>query len=249
MWVNVLKIYCCALSQWCSGCESLNEMELNEWLWQVSGWCGLGCSQCSTEAAWQRFVCLTGFASSQWPAAGSYKTSAHLSPICTHSPFVRQYLPNSITSVHFLARLLSILLNVIYSWWVVVFKEGGRLIRLVKYYLPIMFSRTHTTFIPCLRQMLGKFVPCVKKGNPRNIKLGVSITIKCPLFSVVKRRDLNARQSQAQTWAGKVVGWERGRGRIVALRHEEGICQGWHQAKVKHQKISRHQSKGVSVCS
>lgn len=65
-------------------------MELNERLWQVFGWCGLGCSQCSTEAAWQWFDCLTEPAllfhtSSQWPATGAYKTLASFRPIETHS--------------------------------------------------------------------------------------------------------------------------------------------------------------------
>lgn len=75
--------------------------ELNEWLWQVSGRCGLGCSQCSTEAAWQRFVCLTELAplfhtGSQWPATGALETPARFSPHLSTFPLLRQRLPDSI---------------------------------------------------------------------------------------------------------------------------------------------------------
>ncbi len=73
---NVQKIYCCAWSQYCSWCR----MELNEWLWQVSGWCGLGCSQCSTEAASQWSDCATELAPLSFTPALGGQQQEHIIP-------------------------------------------------------------------------------------------------------------------------------------------------------------------------
>lgn len=51
-----------------------------------------------------------------------------------------------------------------------------------------LHSRWGFAFIPRLCQTFSKFVPRVKKGNPKNIKPSVSF-IKRSLFSVVKRRE------------------------------------------------------------
>lgn len=62
---------------------------------------------------------------------------------------------------------------------------------------------------PCLCQAFSKFVPRVKRGNPKNIKPSVSF-IKCSLFGLVKRGEFgaSAREYQAQTRAGEATVWE-----------------------------------------